>query len=76
MVTAPGSYQVRLLNGEALEAQGKWDEAIAEYREVLKRNPNLPGIHYRVGRLVLSGPKTDENKKAAQREFEVEEIKG
>lgn len=74
MVSAPTSYQVRLLNGEALEAQGKWDEAIAEYREVLKRNPNLPGIHYRVGRLVLSGPKTDENKKAAEREFE-EEIK-
>lgn len=74
MVSAPTSYQVRLLNGEALEAQGKWDEAIAEYREVLKRNPALPGIHYRVGRLVLSGPKTDENKKAAQSEFE-EELK-
>jgi tetratricopeptide (TPR) repeat protein len=72
MVTAPTAYQVRLLNGEALEAQGKWDEAIAEYREVLKRNPNLPGIHYRVGRLVLSGPKTDENKKAAESEFEQE----
>jgi tetratricopeptide (TPR) repeat protein len=74
MVTAPTSYQVRLLNGEALEAQGKWEEAIAEYREVLNRNPNLPGIHYRVGRLVLTLPKSDENKKTAQREFE-EEIK-
>lgn len=74
MVSSPTSYQVRLLNGEALEAQGKWDEAIAEYREVLNRNPALPGIHYRVGRLVLSGPKTDENKKAAQHEFE-EELK-
>ncbi|HEV8038200.1 MAG TPA: tetratricopeptide repeat protein [Bryobacteraceae bacterium] len=74
MATAPTSYHVRLLNGEALEAQGKWDEAIAEYREVLKRTPALPGIHYRVGRLVLSGPKTDENKKAAQSEFE-EELK-
>jgi len=74
MVSSPTSYQVRLLNGEALEAQGKWDEAITEYREVLKRNPALPGIHYRVGRLVLSGPKTDENKKGAQSEFE-EELK-
>jgi len=74
MVSAPGSYQVRLLNGEALEAQGKWDEAVAEYREVLKRNPALPGIHYRVGRLILSGEKTDENKKAAEQEFD-EEIK-
>src|ERR1700722_5814433 len=74
MVSAPGSYQVRLLNGEALEAQGKWDEAVTEYREVLKRNPALPGIHNRIGRLILAGPKTDENKKAAQAEFE-EEIK-
>ena len=74
MVSAPASYQVRLLNGEALEAQGKWDDAITEYREVLKRNPNLPGIHYRVGRLLLAGPKTDANKEAARREFE-EELK-
>jgi tetratricopeptide (TPR) repeat protein len=74
MVSAPTSYQVRLLNAEALETQGKLDEAVAEYREVLKRNPNLPAIHYRVGRLLLSGPKTEENKEAAKREFE-EELK-
>jgi tetratricopeptide (TPR) repeat protein len=74
MVSAPASYQVRLLNAEALETQGKWDDAITEYREVLKRNPDLPDVHYRVGRLLLAGPKTDENKQAARREFE-EEIK-
>jgi len=74
MVAAPTSYQVRLLNAEALEAQGKWDDAITEYREVLKRNPDLPEIHYRVGRLLLVRPKTEENKQAARREFE-EELK-
>lgn len=74
MVAAPTSYQVRLLNGEALEAQGKWDDAITEYREVLKRNPNLPGIHDRVGRLLLTLPKSDANKQAARSEFE-EELK-
>ena len=74
MVSAPASYQVRLLNGEALESQGKWDAAITEYREVLRRNPNLPGIHDRVGRLVLAGPKTDANKETARHEFE-EELK-
>jgi predicted Zn-dependent protease len=74
MVTAPTSYQVRLLNGEALEAQGKWDEAITEYREVLKRNPDLPGIHDRLGRLLLALPKSDANKQNARLEFE-EEIK-
>jgi len=40
----------------------------------MKRNPNWPGIHYRVGRLVLSGPKTDENKQTAELEF-AEEIR-
>lgn len=74
MVTAPTAYQVRLLNAEALEAQTKWDDAATEYREVLKRNPSLPGIHYHVGLLLLAGPKTDANKEAARREFE-EEIK-
>jgi tetratricopeptide (TPR) repeat protein len=74
MVSAPTSYQVRLLNAEALESQGKWDDAITEYREVLRRNPNLLGIHDRVGRLVLAGPKTDANKEAATHEFE-EELK-
>ncbi len=74
MVSAPTAYQVRLLNGEALEAQGKYDQAITEYREVLKRNPELPDIHDRIGRLLLAGPKTEENKQAARREFE-EELK-
>lgn len=72
MVSAPTAYQVRLLNGEALEAQGKYDQAITEYREVLKRNPDLPDIHDRIGRLLLALPKSDANKQAARREFEEE----
>jgi tetratricopeptide (TPR) repeat protein len=74
MVSAPTAYQVRLLNGEALEAQGKYDQAITEYREVLKRNPDLPDIHDRIGRLLLVLPKSDANKQNARLEFE-EEIK-
>ena len=47
---APFSYQVHLLNAEALETQGKWDEAAAEYRKILEINPMLPGVHARLGR--------------------------
>jgi tetratricopeptide (TPR) repeat protein len=53
---APSSYQVHELNAESLETQGKWEEAAAEYRKILANNPQLPGIHYRLGRLLLSKP--------------------
>jgi tetratricopeptide (TPR) repeat protein len=71
---APGSCQVRLLNAEALETQGRWNDAAAEYRQILAQNPQLPGIHYRLGRLLLSAPKTATTLDEAQREFE-EELK-
>jgi tetratricopeptide (TPR) repeat protein len=56
MREAPFSYQVHELNAEALEAQGKWEEATAEYRKILEINALLPGIHARMGRALLSQP--------------------
>jgi tetratricopeptide (TPR) repeat protein len=53
---APFSYQVHQLNAEALETQGKWAEAAAEYRKILDVNPMQPGIHARLGRALLSRP--------------------
>jgi tetratricopeptide (TPR) repeat protein len=53
---APNSYQAHELNAEALELQGRWDEAAKEYQGILQRNPELPGIHFRLARLVLSKP--------------------
>jgi tetratricopeptide (TPR) repeat protein len=72
--SAPGSYQMHELSAEAMEAQGKPEDAIGEYREVLKREPKVKGIHYRIGRLLLSGPNRDAAKDEARREFE-EELK-
>ena len=74
LFTSPGSYQVHELNAEALETQGRWNDAAMEYREVLKKNPRLPGIHYRLGRLLLSAPRTATSRDEARREFE-EELK-
>jgi tetratricopeptide (TPR) repeat protein len=75
LVRAPSSYHVRLLNAEALETQGRWDDAAAEYRQVLAVNPQLPGIHYRLGRLLLSAPEPPATvMDEARREFE-EELK-
>lgn len=72
LFTNPSAYQVHQLNAEALEAQGRWDDAMAEYRTVLEKNPNLPGIHYRIGRLILSKPETPTTFKDATKEFEAE----
>lgn len=71
--TQPDSYQAHELNGEALEVQGKWEQAAKEYQWVLKHNPELPGIHYRIGRILLSRPgySAAEAEKAKQ-EFEQE----
>jgi tetratricopeptide (TPR) repeat protein len=72
LYSAPASPQVRQLNAEALEAQGKWKEALDEYRLVLERAPNMHGIHFRIGRLILSQPATPTTAEDAQREFEAE----
>jgi tetratricopeptide (TPR) repeat protein len=74
LFTSPGAYQVHQLNAESLETQGNWKDAAAEYREVLKKNPSLPGIHFRLGRLLLSAPKTATTTQEAKQEFE-EELK-
>ena len=68
--------QARQLNAEALEAQGKWSEAAAEYRKVLELEPSRVGIHYLIGRLLLSQPAAGTERAAlreqAKKEFEAE----
>jgi tetratricopeptide (TPR) repeat protein len=66
--TAPNSSQAHELNAEAMEIQGKWDEAEKEYQAVLAKNPDQQGIHFRLGRLLLSkpNPAPDAQEKAAQ----------
>lgn len=54
--SAPNSAQAHELNAESLEMQGKWDEAEKEYQALAAKNPKLPGIHFRLGRLLLSKP--------------------
>jgi tetratricopeptide (TPR) repeat protein len=70
--TAPNSKQARELNAEALEMQGKWDEAAAEYNAILKQAPDTPGMHYRIGRAILSKPPAPTTVEDARKEFEAE----
>ena len=70
--TAPLSVQARELNAEALESQAKWDDAAAEYNQILKQRPDMPGIHYRLGRIILSKPPTATMTDDARNEFQAE----
>ena len=74
---APFSFQVHELNAEALEIQGRWEEAATEYHKILDINPMLPGVHARLGRALLSKPKPSETdaaqaKKAFEEELEID----
>ena len=54
--TAPQSFAAHKLNAEALEVQGKWEPAQAEYEWMIQKEPNTTGIHFLLGRLLLSRP--------------------
>ncbi|HWC20231.1 MAG TPA: tetratricopeptide repeat protein [Terriglobales bacterium] len=71
--TSPNSIQVRKMNAEALESQGKGDEAIAEYRKLLAQDPKSPELHFRIARLLLekTPPATDEAKHELEDELKV-----
>jgi tetratricopeptide (TPR) repeat protein len=71
--SAPSSYQARELNAEAYETQGKWDKAAQEYQKALAQNPDAPGIHFRIGRLLLSKPNPPADVvEKARKEFQAE----
>ena len=69
---APGSVWTHQAAGEAHESQGHHDLAIAEYREVLALDPGRPGIHFRLGRALLSRSPQSNSQAEASKEFEQE----
>src|SRR5882762_9881380 len=58
--TAPQSLAAHKLNAEALEMQGKWEPAQLEYEGMIEKEPNVPGIHFLLGRLLLSRPDAEQ----------------
>lgn len=72
MNTAPDSPLVIELNAENFEKHGDFAKAIAEFRILLQRTPDKPGIHYRIGGLIMSMPATPGSTAEARKEFEAE----
>jgi tetratricopeptide (TPR) repeat protein len=71
--TAPQSVPAHKLNAEALEMQGKWDEAQREYEDIIAKEPNEPGLHFLLGRSLLSRPDADPKTfERAKQEFQKE----
>jgi tetratricopeptide (TPR) repeat protein len=70
---APGSIPAHKLMAEAFEMQGNWDQAQHEYEEMIKREPNLSGLHFLLGRSLLSQPNANpEAIERAKQEFQKE----
>ncbi len=72
---APTSVWRHLAAAEAHESQGSYDQAIAEYREVLRLEPRRPGVHYRIGRALMGRfwqRHSQDDPPAAEKEFEQE----
>ena len=78
---APNSVWLHQAAGEANESQGLYGAAIREYRQVLADAPRRPGIHFRIGRVLLARSKSDASNAnvsndvdvlEARREFEEE----
>ena len=67
---APNSAEAQQLEAEAFESQGNWDKATAQYQKILEQNPKTPGVHYRLGRILLA--KTPPDSDGAKKEFEQE----
>lgn len=71
--TAPNSLPAHKLNAEAFEMQGNWSEAQREYELMIQKEPNAVGLHFLLGRLLLSRPGADaKTMEQAKQEFQKE----
>jgi len=69
---APSSYRVDQLSAEVFETQGKYTEAIAEFRKAIAKNPKAINLHYRLGRALLQQSHDPKVMDQARKEFEAE----
>jgi predicted Zn-dependent protease len=72
---APGSVWMHLTAGDLYESQGHYDLAVGEYRAVQALDPGRAGVHFRLGRVLLSrsqATNSAEDNAAAAKEFEQE----
>ena len=69
---APDSYRVNQISAEVYETQGRYSEAIAEYRKAIEKNPAAINLHFRLGRALLMESHEPTAFEEAQKAFEAE----
>jgi tetratricopeptide (TPR) repeat protein len=68
----PASFRVNQLSAEIFEIQGRYGEAVAEYRKAVEKAPNTLNLHYRLARALLMESHEPAALEAARKEFEAE----
>lgn len=68
----PGSYRVHELSAEIFEVQNRYTDAIGEYRKAIELAPDVPGLHFRLGRALLLASHSPDALKQAEAAFEAE----
>ncbi len=68
----PASFRVNQLSAEIFEVQGRYTEAVQEFRKAIEKNPAALNLHFRLGRALLMESHAPESLAAARREFEAE----
>jgi tetratricopeptide (TPR) repeat protein len=64
MMNAPDSAEIHMLIGGELGRQGERTAAISQYREAIRLNSKLPGVHYELAELLRSSPNAALNAQA------------
>jgi predicted Zn-dependent protease len=68
----PASYRVNQVSAEIFEIQGRYADAITEYRKAIEKNPSAINLHFRLGRALILQSHSPAALSAARREFEAE----
>ena len=69
---APNHFRPRLLLGEALEDEGRRNEAIDEYRIAIRLRPTEPSGYVRLGRALAESGRFDDARQQLVRAMEID----
>jgi tetratricopeptide (TPR) repeat protein len=56
VLIAPDSAELQMIIGGELGRQGEHEKAVAKYRDAIRLNPNLPGLHFELAEQLRSSP--------------------